>query len=185
MAVCYFDDKYDKKFDCQYEVKEDGIEIVVNYDINDEIPEINGVRTFSTNIEFKKRDILIIDYQTRMNYKLKQAHYCGHSEVLGTPDSGYNTKFFSRYYFFDEDYEKLCDLQNGDNIKKVRIYSKIINELIGHPSLCREKNEKEYIIKLKKETIRPIKHKANSKELYNKKATAWKNRFDNLNIIEW
>lgn len=34
-------------------------------------------------------------------------------------------------------------------------------------------------------TIRPIKHKANSKELYNKKATAWKNRFDNLNIIEW
>ena len=137
MAVCYFDDKYDKKFDCQYEVKEDGIEIVVNYDINDEIPEINGVRTFSTNTEFKKRDILIIDYQTRMNYKLKQAHYSGHSEVLGTPDSGYNTKFFSRYYFFDEDYEKLCDLQNGDNIKKVRIYSKIINELIGHPSLCR------------------------------------------------
>ena len=34
-------------------------------------------------------------------------------------------------------------------------------------------------------TIRPIKHKANSEELYNKKATAWKNRFDNLNIIEW
>lgn len=34
-------------------------------------------------------------------------------------------------------------------------------------------------------TIRPIKHKANSKELYNKKATAWKNRFENLNIIEW
>lgn len=34
-------------------------------------------------------------------------------------------------------------------------------------------------------TIRPIKHKANSEELYNKKATAWKNRFDNLNIVEW
>lgn len=34
-------------------------------------------------------------------------------------------------------------------------------------------------------TIRPIKHKANSEELYNKKAIAWKNRFDNLNIIEW
>lgn len=34
-------------------------------------------------------------------------------------------------------------------------------------------------------TIRPIKHKANSEEVYNKKATAWKNRFDNLNIIEW
>ena len=34
-------------------------------------------------------------------------------------------------------------------------------------------------------TIRPIKHKNNSKELYDKKATSWKNRFDSLTIIEW
>lgn len=34
-------------------------------------------------------------------------------------------------------------------------------------------------------TIRPIKHKANSEELYNKKVTTWVKRFDNLNIIEW
>mgnify|MGYP004450696325 FL=1 len=34
-------------------------------------------------------------------------------------------------------------------------------------------------------TIRPIKHKANSKELYDKKAKSWQKRFDNLNIIEW
>ncbi len=34
-------------------------------------------------------------------------------------------------------------------------------------------------------TVRPIKHKANSEELYNKKVAAWKNRFNNLNIIEW
>ncbi len=34
-------------------------------------------------------------------------------------------------------------------------------------------------------TIRPIKHKANSKELYDKKAASWNNRFDNLTIIEW
>lgn len=34
-------------------------------------------------------------------------------------------------------------------------------------------------------TIRPIKHKANSKELYDKKAESWQKRFDNLNIIEW
>lgn len=34
-------------------------------------------------------------------------------------------------------------------------------------------------------TIRPIKHKANSKELYDKKIMSWKSRFDNLNIIEW
>ena len=34
-------------------------------------------------------------------------------------------------------------------------------------------------------TIRPIKHKANSKELYDKKVESWKNRFSNLNIIDW
>ena len=34
-------------------------------------------------------------------------------------------------------------------------------------------------------TIRPIKHKTNSKELYDKKVESWQNRFDNLNIIEW
>ncbi len=34
-------------------------------------------------------------------------------------------------------------------------------------------------------TIRPIKHNGNSKEIYDKKVASWKNRFDNLNIIEW
>ena len=34
-------------------------------------------------------------------------------------------------------------------------------------------------------TVRPIKHKTNSKELYDKKVTSWCKRFDNLNIIEW
>ena len=73
MAVCYFDDKYEEKYDCQYEVKKDGIEIVVNYDIEDEIPVINGMRTFYSNTEFKERDILIIDYQAKMSYLLKEA----------------------------------------------------------------------------------------------------------------
>lgn len=34
-------------------------------------------------------------------------------------------------------------------------------------------------------TIRPIKHKSNSKELYNKKVASWQKRFENLNIVEW
>ena len=154
MSVCYFDDKYDEKYDCQYEVKKDGIEVVVNYDIDEEIPAINGVRTFGSTTEFKKRDILIIDQQTKMNYLLKMAHYCGHSEVFGTPDGGYKTRFFSRYYFLNKDYEKLCNLSNNNNIKTIRVYSHIINEIIGYPSLYKEKNENEYIIKLKKDTIK-------------------------------
>lgn len=34
-------------------------------------------------------------------------------------------------------------------------------------------------------TIRPIKHKYNTKEIYDKKASSWNERFKNLNIIEW
>lgn len=34
-------------------------------------------------------------------------------------------------------------------------------------------------------TIRPIKHKNNSEELYNKKVKSWQQRFNNLTIIEW
>lgn len=34
-------------------------------------------------------------------------------------------------------------------------------------------------------TIRPIKHSANSKELYDKKVDSWSSRFNNLTIIEW
>lgn len=60
--------------------------------------------------------------------------------------------FFSRFYFWDKNYEKLCDLQNGNNIKKIRIYSNIINELIGYPSLYKEENKNEYIIKLRRDT---------------------------------
>ena len=34
-------------------------------------------------------------------------------------------------------------------------------------------------------TIRPIKHKYNTKEIYDKKANSWNERFNDLNIIEW
>lgn len=153
MAVCYFNDKYDEKYDCQYEIKEDSIEVVAKYDIMDEIPEINGLRSFGSNTEFKKRDILIIDNRARMNYLLKAAHYCGHTEVLGSPDGGYKTKFSTRYYFKNGNYEKLCNILNN-NIRKIRVYSKLINEFIGYPSLSREETENEYIIKLKRDAIK-------------------------------
>lgn len=153
MAVCYFNDKYDEKYDCQYEIKEDSIEVVAKYDIMDEIPEINGLRSFGSNTEFKKRDILIIDNRARMNYLLKAAHYCGHTEVLGSPDGGYKTKFSTRYYFKNGNYEELCNILNN-NIRKIRVYSKLINEFIGYPSLSREETENEYIIKLKRDAIK-------------------------------
>lgn len=178
MAVCYFNDKYDEKYDCQYEIREDSIEVVAKYDIMDEIPEINGLRAFCSNTEFNKRDILIIDNQAKMNYLLKAAHYCGHTEVLGSPDGGYKTKFATRCYFKYGDYEKLCDISNSKNIKKIRVYSKMINELIGYPSVSKEENENEYIIKLKKD-IAKLKIEINKNNIkYIEISDNWKSEFN-------
>ena len=156
MAVCYFNKNYDEKYDCIYEVKEDGIEVIVSYDINNELPETNGMMVFSSNTKFNKRDILIIDYQTRMNYLLKEAFYHGHSETFGTPDGGYKTKFFSSIYFYNKDYENICNLTDKNNISQIKVYSDTINDIIGHPSLYKEKNEDEYIIKLKKKPEKQV-----------------------------
>lgn len=38
-------------------------------------------------------------------------------------------------YFFNEDYNNLCELPKSSNVKKIKLYSNFINELIGNPSL--------------------------------------------------
>ena len=154
MAVCYFNQKYDKAYNCQYEVKKDGIEVWVDYDIANEIPEVNGMRTFGSNTEFDERDILIIDYKEKMNYLLKSAYYSGLSQVFGTPDGSCTTRFFSHFYFGDTSYEKMFQLPNDEKIKKIRVYSNAINELIGHPSIYEINSENEVIFKLKKDTVK-------------------------------
>ena len=100
--------------------------------------------------------ILIIDYQNKSNFLLKNARYVGRSSVYGTPDGGRKTKFRTRIYFSHGDYEKLVDLQKMPKISKIRIFSKSINKLIGYPSLAIEKSEKEYVIRLSKEKLNNI-----------------------------
>ena len=157
MAVCYFNEDYDKKYNCIFEQKNDGIEIVVDYDIVKEIQPKDGIISFGANTKFENRDILIIDQRTKMNYILKDAICYGYSEAWGTPDGGTKTKFFSRYYFYNNDYEKLCRIGENDNITSIKMYSNLINELIGYPSLSIEKKEEYYAIMLnrknKKEKI--------------------------------
>ena len=46
-------------------------------------------------------------------------------------------------------------------------------------------NSLNYLNDIFSKTIRPIKHKYNTKEIYDKKTMSWNERFDNLNIIEW
>lgn len=156
MAVCYFNKKYDKKYSCKYEIKEDGIEVVVDYNIIDEIPINDGVRAFGESTEFEKRDILIIDYQSKMNYLLKNAEFCNYSESIGTPDGGYKTTFFSSFYFYDKNLKKICNIINDKNIKKIKIYSRTINDFMENPTFYKEQNNGEYIIKLKRNNMNKV-----------------------------
>ena len=97
MPVCYFNKKYEKEYDCQYEIKDDEIEVIVKYDIMDEIPSVNGMRSFGSNTQFESRDILIIDNKLKMNYLLKDAQFSGHSVTYGNPDGGDKTRFSTMY----------------------------------------------------------------------------------------
>lgn len=152
MAVCYFNDDYEKRYNCEYEKKENGIEVIVDYEIDDEIPSVNGIKSFGTDTKFDERDILIIDYKNKVNYLLKNADYRGHTEVWGTPDGGSKTKFYSKWYFVHNDYDKLCELKKTPKVNKIRIYSNLINDIIGHPSLSIFTNNDEYVINLKRDS---------------------------------
>ena len=81
MAVCFFNKDYDKSFECEYLINDKGIEVIVNYDIDDEIePDNNGVITFGKNTKFNEQDILIIDYQNKIKINCtkhaKGVHFC-------------------------------------------------------------------------------------------------------------
>lgn len=153
MAICYMDTN-NKQYKCEYEVKNSYIEVDVEYDIEDEIEAINGIKHFRTDTEFKKRDILIVDHSNKKNYLLKNAFYVRHSSVFGTPDGGTRTRFKSRIYFGHADYEKLTDLQMTPKVNKIKIFSKAINDLIGNPSLEMFNSDRVLEIKLSYENIK-------------------------------
>lgn len=151
MAVCCFDAKYDKRYRCTYEIKEHIIEVEVEYDISEEIESIDGIKCWSANTEYKRRDILIVDYHNKRNILIKDAYYAGHNCVYGTPDGGETTKFQSYIFFEHGNLEKITLLPETPKVNKIRIYSKAINDLIGYPSLTLKKSDKEYVVALSKD----------------------------------
>lgn len=148
MPVCYMNANYDKKYRCEYEVKKSLIEVDVEYDIEDEIEVVSGIKTLNSDTKFMKRDILIVDQQKKKNYLLKNSSYTGHSSVYGTMDDGTRAKFQSNIYFEDNEPNKLADLHNTPKISKIKIFSKAINEIIGYPSLTTKEDNIEFSIKL-------------------------------------
>ena len=100
MPVCYFNADYDTKYRCDYKVNDSSIEITVDYDIEDEIEAVNGVKVFGSNTVYKKRDILIVDFANKMNYLAKNAVCTGNNQVYGSADGGAKTRFRSRTFLF-------------------------------------------------------------------------------------
>ncbi len=150
MPVCFFDKKHNTSYKCEYEIRKECIEVTVDYDIDDERENNNGIISIPSDIEFKERDIFIVDYDNKKNYLLKKAYYCGYSSTWGTPDGGAKTKFKSQIYFSHGDRSKLCDLPPNPKVKKIKVFSKAINDLIGCPSLDLKKDEDNLIISLSK-----------------------------------
>ena len=62
MAVCYINKDYDNRYDCEYEFKDNVVEVVVDYEIMDEVEAVNGIKSFGSQTEFISRDILINHY---------------------------------------------------------------------------------------------------------------------------
>lgn len=79
------------------------------------------------------------------------------------------------------------------NIKYYRNSEEAINQWIATVQAVGITKEKESIkvyapyglSDIFSKTIRPIKHKYNSKDLYDRKIEKWASRFEDLNIIEW
>lgn len=151
MAVCYFDSNYDTKYKCTYEIKEDIIEVEVEYDVSDEIETIDGVKIFDSNTKYRKRDILIVDYQNKKNILLKCAYYAGHNSVYGTPDGGDTTKFQAYVFFEHAELEKISLLPETPKVSKIKMYSKAVSDLIGYPSLILKRSDSEYAVILSRE----------------------------------
>ncbi len=151
MAVCYFNRDYECKYKCSYEMKASIIDIEIEYDISDEVPAVNGVKMYGPKTEYRKRDILIVDHQNNTNILVKEAYYAGHSSVWGTPDEGTTTKFQSSIYFEHAALDKICLLPETPKVSAVRIYSKAINDLLGHPSRKIKDNDEEYAIILSRQ----------------------------------
>ena len=167
MPVCYFNQDYENKYRCEYSITGDDFNVEVEYDIHEEIPYIDGVKCFTTNTEYDNRDILIVDYDNKKNYLLKNAFYLSGTTILGTPDKNSITIFQSNVYFSHTNAHKLTELKIKPKISKIKIYSKLINYLIGYPNLEEINTDEFYSINLsrdKKEIIKSI-NKKNIKNL--------------------
>ena len=150
MAVCFFNSNHDISYKCEYSEKNGYMEVAIEYDIENEREAHEGEIILDDNTNLKKRDIIIVDFQNKSNYLLKNAGYAGQKCVYGTPDGGIKSIFRTETYFKHSKYEKLIELQSMPKVNKIKIYSKAVNQLIRFSNLRTEETDEEYLIRLSK-----------------------------------
>lgn len=141
----------------------------------------------SLNFGIKDIDIIYYDssIMTREKEKELEDKICNHFEKIGLK---YEFDFHNeaRMHLWKKDNENK-DIDHYENSEDAIDQFIATVHSIG---ITKENNEiKVYapfgLSDIFSKTIRPIKHKTNSKELYDKKAASWQRRFNNLNVIEW
>ena len=148
MAVCFFGNDYEHRYKCEYEALSDQIIVTVDYDIKNEIEDVNGVKAFGINTKFDNRDILIADHDNKINYLIKNACYNGVSSVYGTPDSGSKTRFASTMFFSSESFQSLAELKETPKVSSITIVSKDLEKLVTETSVSRVEYEDKLVISL-------------------------------------
>ena len=149
MAICFFRDKFEDKYPCTYEIKDGTVELRVEYDVCDEIPAENGFRIFSANTEFKDRDIILADEESRRFFLLKNAYYNGEYIHWGIVNTSI-TVFKAQEYFEHSAFDEICKLRENPKVTAIRIFSKNLIKLQGVRSYYEENSDEEHRIILKK-----------------------------------
>ena len=163
MSICYLNNDYEKKYRCEYRTETDIIKVDVEYDIGEEIELKNGVRTWDANTVFKNRDILIIDSDKKKSYLLKDAYYNGSFGRYGAFEEKNVSSFASGTYFSSNQIEKLMNLPIAPRTKRIKLYSKMVDEYNRHPSVNTINSDESYsIIMTKKEHKRVLDIKENN-----------------------
>lgn len=148
MPVCYFNSNFNTSYRCDYEVENEKISVMVEYNIMDEITPVNGTIVYTSSTKFKERDILIVDYEKNTNYLLKHAFCAGINNIFGSPDGASRTSFISYIYFSHSDFNKLVLVPETPKVSKIKIVSNSLLNLIDNSSLTTIVTDDELTYKL-------------------------------------
>lgn len=147
MAICFFNNNLSEKYRCTYQIDEEKICVNIEYEIENEIPCINGVR-FIGSYDYATRDILIVDSDEKLCYLMKSAFYVGNSSRYAELDSAFITSFQSSIYFSNTRYDKLIAIPDNPRCSSLRIFSNSFIGMMGMNSYKRHSSVNEEVITL-------------------------------------